>query len=106
MYAQLPTYEYPSFENCLRYQTYDQATAQYSYKPITADSRLTPNTQDNKPAEPAKEDAPVDPPKDESTSSSEDATTTEAEGMLFWSSIEPVHCAWAFLSLPIFTDHI
>jgi hypothetical protein len=93
MYAQLPTYEYPSFENYLRYQTYDQATAQFSYKTITADSRLTPNTQDNKPAEPAKEDAPVDPPKDESTSSSDDATATEAEGMLSWSFVEPVHCA-------------
>lgn len=80
-YAQLPTYNYHSFEDQFSYQTFDRSTAQFSYHPVSTDL-LTTNNQDNKPDSPEaeKEQAPEGTQKDESSSSTDDAPSTEAAG--------------------------
>lgn len=82
-YAQLPAYEYPSFE--IHYQTFDRHSLKTSYYPVTSldSDPLTPEkNQDNNP--PAAEEAspPADNPEESSTSSPADTSSSpDAEGM-------------------------
>ena len=89
-YAQLPKFEYQSFER--HYQTFDRQTFQFSYYPVTATStdNLTPakDQDNNNPVEPEKDPAAESTPEEGSDSTPADSSASpESGGMLYLPSL-------------------
>ena len=87
-YAQLPTFQYQSFES--HYQTFDGSTLKYSFYPVTAASSSDPlttpkdqNNNNNPDAEPpaAAESAPETAPEEGPNDPPAEPSSPEAGGM-------------------------